>query len=107
MAAATAASEGWRVIYLGADVPTEEIAEIARSTGARAVGISIVAADRKARIAAELRELEAALRSRTMLLVGGSGAASLQDFNEWSKAVFVDSMADLLNQLGSIQAGDA
>lgn len=100
MAAATAASEGWRVIYLGADLPVRDIVEIATRTGARAVGVSVVVAERKARTAAELRELESALGSRTTLLVGGSGAAGLRDFNEWSRATFIGSMSDLIGELG-------
>jgi DNA-binding transcriptional MerR regulator/methanogenic corrinoid protein MtbC1 len=99
MASATAAGEGWKVVYLGADLPTPEIVAIARRTSARAVGISIVAADRKARVAAELRELESALDNRTALLVGGSGAQEIRGFGEWDKAIFVNSMADLISEL--------
>jgi DNA-binding transcriptional MerR regulator/methylmalonyl-CoA mutase cobalamin-binding subunit len=99
MAAATAAGEGWKVVYLGADLPTAEIVETASRTSARAVGISIVAAERKARVAAELRELEAALGDRTALLVGGSGSLEIRDFNEWNRAIFVGSMAELISEL--------
>jgi DNA-binding transcriptional MerR regulator/methylmalonyl-CoA mutase cobalamin-binding subunit len=99
MAAATAAGEGWKVIYLGADLPTAEIADMADRTSARAVGISIVASERKARVAAELRELESALGNRTALLVGGSGSRDIRDFGEWNRAIFVDSMSDLISEL--------
>ena len=103
MAAATAASEGWKVIYLGADLPASEIVEMAKRTRAKAVGISIVVADRKARMAAELRELEGALGSTT-LLVGGAGAASFHAFSEWTSAIFVESVSDLVRELSSISS---
>ena len=102
MAAATAAGEGWRVVYLGADLPAAEIVEMARRTGARAVGISIVASERMARAAAELRELESSLDSRTALIVGGSGSRRIREFNEWGRATFVESMSDLIAELDAM-----
>ena len=99
MAAATAAGEGWKVTYLGADLPTREIVEMARRSGARAVGISIVASDKMARVAAELRELESALDSGTTLIVGGSGARRIREFNEWGRAIFVENMSELIAEL--------
>lgn len=103
MAAATAASEGWRVIYLGADLPSAEIVEMAKRTKARAIGISILVAERKARLAAELRELEGVPGS-TMLLVGGAGASRLRDFSEWTSAVFIESMTDFVRELAAISS---
>jgi len=77
MAAATAASEGWRVIYLGADLPSSQIAETAVRTGASAVGISVVLSEKKARTsAARLRELEKGMPPNATLLVGGTGSKS-------------------------------
>lgn len=102
MAAATAATDGWHVIYLGADLPTRDIVDTARRAEVRAVGISIVVADRKARMAAELREMESALGDGITLLVGGAGARSLRDFNAWHSAVFIESMADLSTELAAI-----
>ena len=40
--AVTAASEGWKVVYLGPDLPAEEIAAIALLRGVTAVALSIV-----------------------------------------------------------------
>lgn len=41
IAAALAGSEGWRVLFLGADLPAEEIARTAREVAARAVALSL------------------------------------------------------------------
>lgn len=77
LAAATAAAEGWRVVYLGADLPADEIAAAAVATGARAVGVSVIFVEDAERLAAELQTLRAALPESVPLLVGGAGAAAL------------------------------
>ncbi|MGK2961063.1 MAG: MerR family transcriptional regulator [Gemmatimonadaceae bacterium] len=101
MAASIAASEGWRVIYLGADLPAGEIAETAIRTKARAVGISIVA-DRKPGIAAELRRIEEAVDDGIAIFVGGAGSAALKGSKGLSRAIFVDSMSELSRELAEI-----
>jgi methylmalonyl-CoA mutase cobalamin-binding subunit len=77
LAGATAAAEGWGVIYLGTDVPAGEIAAAAVATGARAVAISAVYVDDRERTLAELRTLRARLPASVTLLVGGAGATLL------------------------------
>ena len=44
--AAVAALRGWRAIYLGADLPAEEIVAAARQTAASAVALSVSRIDR-------------------------------------------------------------
>lgn len=77
LAGASAAVEGWNVVYLGADLPAAEIAQVAVSTGARLVALSVVYVDDRRRVAAELRELRAQLPAGVALVVGGGGAAAL------------------------------
>lgn len=74
LAAATAAARGWRIAYLGGDLPGEEIAGAARATDAQAVGLSIVYPSDDPSMAAELRALRAGLGPGTAVLVGGAGA---------------------------------
>ena len=40
--AAAAAADGWRVTYLGTELPAEDIAEVAARMRARAVALSVV-----------------------------------------------------------------
>jgi DNA-binding transcriptional MerR regulator/methylmalonyl-CoA mutase cobalamin-binding subunit len=103
MAAATAASEGWRVIYLGPDLPVDEIAEAATRTHARVIAISVVLSDKKSRGSAQLRELEKSMPSGTTLFVGGAGAKSLKQHNGRSSTVYIDSMAELHEQLAGMR----
>jgi methanogenic corrinoid protein MtbC1 len=74
MAAMTAASEGWRVTYLGPNLPAEEIAAAAAQRKARVVALSVVYPADDPRVAEELRRLRGLLAPEIMILVGGSGA---------------------------------
>lgn len=74
MAGVAAAASGWRVAYLGADLPAAEIAVAARRTGARAVALSLVFPAADPSTERELESLAAALPEDVVLLTGGSGA---------------------------------
>lgn len=99
MAAVTAASEGWRVIYLGADLPPAEIAAAVVRTRARAVGISVVLGERK-RLAA-LRDLRKELPADVSIVVGGEGARQLHTTG-YSDIIFVDSMGEFHMKLSEL-----
>ncbi len=78
LVAAAAAAQGWRVVYLGADLPADDIAGAARAAEASVVALSTVyVADRKA-LLQELRTLRAQLPPEAMMIVGGAGARGLE-----------------------------
>ena len=79
VAAALAGSEGWRVYYLGADLPAEEIADAAREVDARAVALSLVYAVNGASTGDELRRLRDGLPDTVDVLVGGRGASGMEE----------------------------
>jgi methanogenic corrinoid protein MtbC1 len=74
LVATTAAALGWRVVYVGADVPGAAIADAARQTGAQVVALSIVYPPNDERIAADLRELKRSLRKNVSIVAGGPAA---------------------------------
>jgi MerR family transcriptional regulator, light-induced transcriptional regulator len=74
---AMAAVDGWRVIYLGADLPASEIAAAAITTGARVVAVSVVYVHDRQRIVDELRALRARLPANVAVVAGGAAALSL------------------------------
>lgn len=76
LAATTASGNGWRVVYLGPNLPADELARAARHVRAEAVALSIVFPTDDPAIADELRRLRSALGPQTGIVVGGSGAAS-------------------------------
>ena len=77
LAAVAAADAGWRVLYLGPSLPSEEIAEAARRTGARIAAVSVVDGEEADhdRAGRELAALRSALPEGVLLLTGGRRAA--------------------------------
>lgn len=76
LAATSASGNGWRVVYLGPNLPAEELARAARHVKAEAVALSIVFPTDDPAIADELRRLRGALGPHVGIVVGGSGASS-------------------------------
>jgi methanogenic corrinoid protein MtbC1 len=76
---ATAASEGWRVIYLGTDLPARDIAAAAIATKARAIAMSVIYVQDRARTVGELSALRALLSPSVSIVVGGAGVAGMED----------------------------
>ena len=77
LVAAAAAGEGWRVLYLGANLPAADIVAAASQVRAKAVALSVVYADGEA-VIRELRETAAGLPSDTLMIMGGMAAVRLE-----------------------------
>ncbi len=73
-AATSAALDGFRVTYLGADLPAEDIGRIALETGAAAIALSVTSDD--AGLGQELSALSATVGDDLPILLGGQRAAS-------------------------------
>lgn len=95
LAAATAAAEGWRVTYLGASLPAEEIAVAAVETRARAVALSIVYPVGDPAVGHELRRLRALLPKGVALIAGGVASAGYRAVLEEIGATPLDSLVEL------------
>lgn len=78
LVASSAAAMGWRVTYLGPDLPADEIASAALECGARAVAISSVLPPDEEALLDEIRSLREQLPAHVDLLVGGRAAAELE-----------------------------
>ncbi len=74
-AATAAALDGWRVTYLGSDLPGPDIARVALDVGARAVALSITTANPA--LADELSLLRKRLGTAVPILVGGQQAEAV------------------------------
>lgn len=88
---AFASSQGWRVSYLGPNLPAEEIAAVALKSGARAIALSLVYPPDDEQIVSELKKLHDATEGKIQILVGGRAAASY---------------AETLNKIGAIEFSD-
>ncbi len=78
LAGAAAAAQGWRVIFLGADVPAADIAACATDVDAHLVALSVVYVENRADVLAELRALRSLLPARIGMIAGGAGANALR-----------------------------
>lgn len=105
IAAATAASEGWQVTYLGCDLPAEEIAAAAVQKGAKAVALSIVYPPDDAHLSDELRRLRRLLPRTTELIVGGRCSAAYLAVLDETGARRVENLKELREELDLLRAG--
>ena len=76
LVAVTAAAEGWRVRYLGPNLPAEEIAGAAVRDGARAVALSLLFPADDPHVGPELLRLRQGLGDEIPILFGGRASAA-------------------------------
>ncbi len=99
LAALLAATRGWRVVYLGVDLPAADIAFSVRLTGARFLALSI--ATRSPQIEEELEALAGLLLSSTRVWVGGAEASKYRPFIDragWSLVRDLEHLDDRLRR---------
>ena len=77
-AAATAAAAGWQTIYLGPNLPIEEIALAARRLSANIVGLSLVFPRQATKLGDDLILLRKLLPDGAELILGGTAAPDYQ-----------------------------
>jgi len=75
---AHAAVEGWRVIYLGADLPATDIVDSAIATDADIVALSVLYIQDRQRVIDEITAIRSKLPIGIPLFVGGSGGLALK-----------------------------
>lgn len=71
----TAAAQGWKVVYLGPDLPADEIAAAAQRTGARVVALSLVFPPDSPGVVRQLKKLQRSLSSSVQIVVGGRSSS--------------------------------
>jgi len=98
LAAFLATSHGWRAVYLGADIPTAEIALAVRTVNARVLVLSLAKGD--IRITEELAAISRQIPFSTRIWIGGAGAAELGEFIARSNWILVRDFDDLDERLG-------
>lgn len=103
MAAVSAAAEGWKVIYLGPDLPAEEIAYAATETKAIAAALSVVYPPDDPRVPDELRRLHRALPADVKLFVGGRGAGGYETVLKEIDAIPLSDRYDFRRQLDQLR----
>lgn len=99
IASATAASEGWNVTHLGANLPSEEIAAAALSRGAKVVALSLVYPKDDPYLTSELKKLRRLLGEDLALVVGGQAASGYEKILRSISAFLVIDLAAFREQL--------
>ncbi|MDD5274868.1 MAG: MerR family transcriptional regulator [Methylovulum sp.] len=103
LASIIAELKGWKVTYLGANLPAEEIAAAVKFTHARAVTLSISFSTDDHIVAKELRRLKKLIGPQVALIVGGRSAGHYQAVLDEVGVLHVknyDHFRQLLEQLG-------
>jgi methanogenic corrinoid protein MtbC1 len=96
MAAAMAAQSAWRVVYLGAQLPSEEIVAAVKQVGADALALSYAYVNSDADDLGHIRTILQSLPPRVLRLVGGAAAAQNQP-------VLTEFGAQVVNDLSSFR----
>lgn len=76
--AAAAASQGWRIIYLGANLPAADLAGAVTQTHAGALALSIVFPTDDAKLAPELAKLRRLLPPNTKIIAAGAAVSGYE-----------------------------
>ncbi|HEX9164270.1 MAG TPA: MerR family transcriptional regulator [Gemmatimonadales bacterium] len=74
----TATTEGWRVLFLGADLPAESIAAAVAQSGASLVALSMIFPEHDPGLVAELARLRQLLPPHVQMVAGGPAAVANQ-----------------------------
>lgn len=76
LAASSALEAGWDVLYLGANLPAEDIAVAVKTRGARAVLLSLIFPHGDIQTANEIKELRRLVGTELPIFAGGQAASS-------------------------------
>jgi methanogenic corrinoid protein MtbC1 len=97
--------QGWNALFLGAKLPTEDIAEAAHMRGASCVCLSAVNG-RKAGLERQLRALRSALSPKIDIWIGGSAYRAMPPMDGVTFMVDFDMFAEALASTAGLQRDD-
>ncbi|MDY7095127.1 MAG: MerR family transcriptional regulator [Acidobacteriota bacterium] len=103
--AATAAAEGWRVTYLGAEASTEEIAMAVLETEFEVVALSLAHPEGESSLDGELKTLRRLIGDKCQLVIGGQAVASFSQVLDDVGALRVEQLPKLRQLLVSLRSG--
>ena len=103
LVAASATTRGWRVIYAGASLPSEEIVSVVRAHNARAVALSIVHPEGDPLLPTEIRRLRRLLPEGTQIVAGGRASCGYQEVLNEVGAIQVVSLTGLAEVLDGLR----
>ena len=105
LAGLAATNLGWNVKYLGASLPTAEIAGVTRQTNARAVALSIVYPEDDARLESELMKLRDLVGEKVAIIAGGRAVLSYRPWLKRINAVVCNDLREFSRSLEILRKG--
>jgi len=103
IAGVVAASSGWKVLYLGTNLPAEEISAVVSHLNARIVALSIVYPNDDLHLKHELKKFKHLLPDGVSIIVGGRAANGYLDVLDEIGAVVVKDSRHLRLELEAIR----
>lgn len=103
MVSVVAATEGWRVTYLGPNLPAEEIAAAARQRSAKAVALSLIYPPDDPHVIDELRRLRQLLPPEVAVVVGGRSSGFYANVLEEIGATRLEDLEKLRAELARVR----
>jgi methanogenic corrinoid protein MtbC1 len=103
--AVAAALEGWRPVYLGPNLPADEIAGAVQNSSARAVALSLVFPSDDPKLPAELNRLRRLLSEKVTILIGGRAAEAYGNAIDSVHAFRMTDIAGFRHQLDLLRFG--
>ena len=105
--AASAVAMGWHVIYLGPNLPAEEIAAAMEAHAARVMALSVVHPGDDPRLSQEIQKLRRLVGYDVEILVGGRAAGGYKEAIELARGVVIQDLGMLRSHLESIDRSRA
>jgi len=99
LSAVSAASEGWKAVYLGPDLPATEIASAARVLGAQVVTLSLLDPSLTETFPGEITALRRILPASIRVVVGGAEEILPRVAGRVEDVEFLESLSDLRENL--------
>lgn len=99
LVAASGQAEGWRVIYLGPNLPAAELAAATLESRARTLALSVTITEERERTLEELRTVRRLLPSHVDVVVGGNAAGELEAELDEIGIVLIPSLEAFRKQL--------
>lgn len=105
LVAATAAQQGWRVVYGGASLPAEDIVAVATHNRVRLVALSLIHPADDVLLPDELRRLRRLLPGHMAILVGGRASGGYRDVFDEIGAIQVTDLENVETLLQQFREG--
>ncbi len=105
LASMVAAAEGWRDMYLGPNLPVEEIANAVESAGAQAVALSLIYPHNNPHLEREMIALTRYLNPNVPVIVGGQAAFAYLEFFQRIGIIVSENIQEFRHILMCIEQG--